>query len=54
MRKKGVEDGRNWKVLVSDRGDLYFFPFWLGCRLLFNTFPFPPSTAKFLGEIKKT
>jgi len=30
-----------------------FFPFWLGCRLLFNIFLFPPSTAKFLGGIKK-
>jgi len=25
----------------------------LGGRLLFNIFPFPPSTAKFLGGIKK-
>jgi len=30
MRKKGVEDGRNQKVLVSDCGDLYFFPILIG------------------------
>ncbi|MFN9940856.1 MAG: hypothetical protein ACK56I_15395, partial [bacterium] len=44
-RKKGVKDGHNQKVFVSDPSDLSLSSLQLGFRL--ELFPFLPGTAKY-------